>query len=94
MHWSEGAGGKGALLCGDVATVTMDRRHVSFMHSFPNYVPLNAAAVRAIQSAVSPFSFDRIYGAWWGRNIESGGRQAFDASVARYLRAISDHTVR
>ena len=94
MHWSEGAGGKGALLCGDVATVTMDRRHVSFMHSFPNYVPLNAAAVRAIQLAVSPFSFDRVYGAWWGRNIESGGREAFDASVARYLRAISDHTVR
>jgi hypothetical protein len=90
MHWSRGAIGKGALLCGDVATVAMDRRHVSFMHSFPNFVPLNAVAVRRIQSAVSPFLFERIYGAWWGRNIESGGREAFDASVERYLRAISD----
>jgi hypothetical protein len=90
MHWSEGAEGKGALLVGDVATVALDRRHVSFMYSFPNYVPLNATAVRRVQSAVAPFAFDRIYGAWWGRNIATGARQAFDVSVERYLRAISE----
>jgi hypothetical protein len=68
----------------------MDRRHVSFMYSYPNYVPLNAAAVRRIQSALASFSFECIYGAWWGRNVESGGREAFEVSVERYLRAISD----
>ena len=47
----------------------MDRRSLSFMYSFPNYIPLNAAAVRRIARAVEPLAFDRIYGAWWGRNI-------------------------
>ena len=42
MHWSEGAGGQGALFAGDIATVAMNRRHVSFMYSYPNYVPLAA----------------------------------------------------
>jgi hypothetical protein len=68
----------------------MDRGSLSFMYSFPNYIPLNAAAVRRIASAVAPLAFDRVYGAWWDRNIETGGKAAFDASVRRYLAAIAD----
>lgn len=89
MHWRAGAGGRGALLTGDIAMATMDRRWVSFMYSFPNYIPLNATAVRAIWRAVEPLAFDRLYGAWWGRNIETGAKAAFEASVLRYLAAIS-----
>jgi hypothetical protein len=69
--------------------VTMDRRFVSFMYSYPNYMPLNAAAVRRIAAAVEPLAFDRIYGAWWGRNIAAGAKAAFAASVARYLAGIA-----
>jgi glyoxylase-like metal-dependent hydrolase (beta-lactamase superfamily II) len=90
LHWHAGADGRGALLTGDVAMVAMDRRSLSFMYSFPNYIPLNAASVRRIARAVDPLTFDRIYGAWWGRNIASGAKAAFDASVRRYLAAISD----
>lgn len=89
LHWRAGAGGKGALFVGDVATVAMDRRHVSFMYSYPNYIPLNAAAVRRIADVIAPLAFDSIYGAWWGRNIASGAKAAFEASVARYLVAIT-----
>lgn len=89
LHWARGADGKGALLTGDIAQVTMDRRFVSFMYSYPNYTPLNAAAVRRIADSVAPFAFDCIYGAWWGRNIANGAKAAFAASVARYLAAIA-----
>lgn len=89
MHWRAGAAGRGALLTGDIAMATMDRRWVSFMYSFPNYIPLNAAAARAIWRAVEPLAFDRLHGAWWGRNIASGAKAAFEASVRRYLAAIS-----
>jgi glyoxylase-like metal-dependent hydrolase (beta-lactamase superfamily II) len=89
LHWRSGADGTGALLVGDIAMVTMDRRFVSFMYSYPNYIPLHAAAVRRIAETVAPLAFDRVYGAWWGRNIASGGKAAFDASVRRYLAAIS-----
>ncbi|MDE2378046.1 MBL fold metallo-hydrolase [Bradyrhizobium sp.] len=88
LHWARGADGRGALLAGDVAQVTMDRRFVSFMYSYPNYIPLNAAAVRRIADTIAPLAFDRIYGAWWGRNIADGAKAAFEASVARYLAAI------
>jgi hypothetical protein len=67
----------------------MDRRSLSFMYSFPNYIPLNATAVRGIAEAVAPLAFERIYGAWWGRNIEGNAKAAFEMSVRRYIAAIS-----
>ena len=59
------------------------------MYSYPNNIPLNAAAVRRIADAVAPLAFDRIYGAWWDRNIASAAKPLFEASVRRYLAAIS-----
>ena len=90
MHWRAGADGRGALLTGDIAMVAMDRRSLSFMYSYPNYIPLNAASVRKIASTIEPLAFDRIYGAWWDRNIGANAKAAFTASVRRYLAAISD----
>jgi hypothetical protein len=89
MHWRAGAEGRGALLTGDVAMVAADRRSLSFMYSFPNYIPLNAPAVRRIWASVEPLAFDRVYGAWWGRNIADNARAAFEMSVRRYIAAIS-----
>jgi hypothetical protein len=89
LHWRGGAEGGGALLTGDIATVAMDRRSVSFMYSYPNLIPLNADSIRRIAAVVEPLAFDRIYGAWWGRNIEADAKAAFNASVRRYLAAIS-----
>jgi glyoxylase-like metal-dependent hydrolase (beta-lactamase superfamily II) len=88
LHWRAAAAGKGALFTGDVVMVAMDRRSVSFMYSFPNYIPLNAAAVRRVADVVAPLTFDRIYGAWWGRIIASDAKALFGASVERYLAAI------
>ena len=70
--------------------VTPDRRSVSFMYSYPNYIPLNAAAVRRIVAAVEPFAFDRIYGAFRYMTIAHGGMAVMHRSAARYLRAIGD----
>jgi hypothetical protein len=88
LHWRDSPGGMGALLTGDVLQVVPDRRHVSFMRSYPNFIPLNAPTVRRIAAAVEPCEYDRIYGAWWGYNILGGARPAVAASIARYLRAI------
>jgi glyoxylase-like metal-dependent hydrolase (beta-lactamase superfamily II) len=56
LHWSGGAGGKGALLTGDIIQVVPDRKHVSFLYSYPNYIPLPAPAIERIVRAVEPFS--------------------------------------
>jgi hypothetical protein len=88
MHWAAGAEGRGALLTGDILQVTMDRRHVSFMRSYPNLIPLSRAIVESIVRAVGPFAYDRIYGAWWDRHIEYDARAAVQRSLERYLAAI------
>ena len=90
LHWAGGAQGKGALLTGDVIQVGLDRKTVSFMYSYPNYIPLSPRTVRRIVEAVEPFEFDQIYGAWFGRNILKDAKQVLRYSADRYLAAISD----
>ena len=85
LHWPAGADGKGAMFCGDMPQVAQDRRYVSFMYSYPNYVPLSAREVERIVQALEPFAFDRIYGAWWDRNVESGAKDAVRRSAERYI---------
>ena len=88
LHWAGGAGGKGALLSGDIIQVVPDRKHVSFMYSYPNYMPLPASAVERIMRAVEPFEFNRVYGAFWDMVIERDGKAAVRRSAERYLMAI------
>lgn len=88
LHWPAGAAGRGVLLTGDTLMVASDRRFVSFMYSFPNYVPLSAPAVTRVVAAVEPWSFDRIYGAWWDRVVATDAKVAVARSAARYIAAI------
>ena len=88
FHWAGGAEGRGALLTGDIIQVVADRKHVSFMYSYPNYIPLPASAVEKIVQAVEPFQYDRIYGAFWEMVIDRGGKAVVKESAERYLKAI------
>jgi hypothetical protein len=76
------------LLTGDIIQVVPDRKHVSFMYSYPNYIPLPASAIEHIVRAVEPFAYDRVYGAFWDLVIERDAREAMRESAGRYLRAI------
>jgi hypothetical protein len=89
LHWSGGAGGRGALFTGDVMQVTQDRAYLSFMYSYPNFIPLNAKTVLEIGAIMEPLAFDAVYGAFWRRVIATDAKAAARASVARYLRAIA-----
>ena len=86
LHRAEG---KGAILTGDIASVAPDRRHVSFMWSFPNWVPLPAAEVARMGAVLEGLEFDAVYGAWWDRVIPTDGKAAVRRSVARYIAAVS-----
>jgi glyoxylase-like metal-dependent hydrolase (beta-lactamase superfamily II) len=86
LHWAEGAAGRGVLLCGDTIMVVQDRRYVSFMYSFPNLIPLPAAAIRRIVAAVRPYQFERLYSAWWDEVVASEAKAAVEKSAERYIR--------
>ena len=88
LHWAGGAGGSGALLSGDIVQVIPDRRHVGFMRSYPNLIPLPVPAVDRIVTALEPYAFERIYGAWWDAHILADGKAAVRRSAARYRSAI------
>jgi glyoxylase-like metal-dependent hydrolase (beta-lactamase superfamily II) len=89
LHWPAGGNGKGTLLTGDIITVVQDRRYVSFMRSYPNLIPLGAAAIHRILDAIEPFSFEQIYGGWWSAHVLSDAKAAVARSAERYLRAIA-----
>ena len=89
LRWPGGADGCGVLLVGDQPFVVADRRWVSFMYSYPNLIPLPAADVRRIADTLGRLAFDRIYGAFAGQAVESGGREVLIRSTERYLRFAS-----
>ena len=62
LHWAGGAGGRGVVCAGDILTVTTDRKWLSFMRSYPNFIPLSARTVEHIGAALKPFAFETIYG--------------------------------
>jgi glyoxylase-like metal-dependent hydrolase (beta-lactamase superfamily II) len=80
--------GEDALLAGDIVQVIPDREWVGFMYSYPNLIPLPAAAVERIAAALRPFSFETIYGAWWDRIVRRDGGAVVARSAERYTRAL------
>jgi hypothetical protein len=88
LHWAEGCGGKGALLSGDIVQVVQDNKSVSFMWSFPNFIPLSAPRVEGVINSLKPYKFDRVHGAFTDRTIWSDGKGVVERSAERYLKII------
>ncbi|MFC5834858.1 MBL fold metallo-hydrolase [Nonomuraea insulae] len=90
LHWSDDPEGRGALFSGDIFMVVMDRRWVSFMYSIPNFIPERPRTIRRALALIEPFTFERIYGAFWGRVVTADGAAAVRRSAKRYLRFALD----
>jgi len=90
LFWPAGAEGKGALLSGDIIQVAPDRRHVGFMWSYPNWIPLGPQASKRVVSAVVQHNFDRIYGAFPKLTIASGAKLVIAESLKRHLHSMSE----
>lgn len=88
LHWAEGAEGRGVLMSGDTLQVAADRKHVSFLYSYPNMIPLSPVKVRDIAGTVLRYKFDRVYGIHWNSIIEYGGESAISRSVDRYIKMV------
>ena len=75
VHWKRGPRGA-TLLPGDALQVVSDRRHVTFMYSYPNFMPMKPSDVRHMQALLAGYDFDDVFGYTWNRNIIGGGRAA------------------
>jgi glyoxylase-like metal-dependent hydrolase (beta-lactamase superfamily II) len=87
LHW-QASGGRSVLFPGDALQVATDRRHVAFMYSYPNYVPMRTSDVRGMRERLAGYDYEDVYGFTWGRNIIGNGRAAVEASFDRHLRMV------
>ena len=83
-----GADGVGVMLSGDTIGPVARDGWVTFMRSFPNYLPLSANVVRRIAASVADLDFDRMYGNF-GQTISSGAHDAVQTSATRYAEWVS-----
>ena len=88
LHWPGGAGGRGALVTGDSLKTALDRRHVSFVRSSPNDLPLSADDADAVAASVADLPFERLYSFRHGMVIETGASEAVRASARRHRAAL------
>ena len=64
LHCEHLADDDGAILTGDTVQVGPSQDRVGFMYSYPNHIPLGAAAVRRIRDALADVPYRRVYGAF------------------------------
>jgi len=88
LHWAAGADGKGVLLTGDTLQVRPDKG-LTFMHSYPNLIPLPPQTVQDIANRLGPWEYETIYGGWWERVIPTKAKSVMAASVAQYITAVT-----
>ncbi len=89
LHWAGGAGGKGVVCAGDILAVTTDRKWLSFLRSYPNWIPCSVPEVEAIGRAMAPFQFETLYGHYFDRVIPKNAKAVLEKSVARYIANIN-----
>ncbi len=87
LHWA-GPDGRGALCTGDIIQVAADTRWVSFMYSYPNFIPERPERVISALAAISDLSYDVVYGAFWGQVLNGDATAAVIRSARRYLQQL------
>ena len=90
----DASSGRTRLLVGDSLHVAADRRHVTVMHSVPNYLPVGPATILDLRRRLEGLHFDDLYGFTWGLNIIGDAGAAVAQSLDRYLAAITDRAPR
>ncbi|MDP9961828.1 hypothetical protein [Chryseobacterium lathyri] len=77
----------GQLLTGDIPLVGADHTTVTFMYSYPNYIPLSAKAVEYAKESLDPFKYNAVFSAFGGYILKDG-KKMVNFSISRYLDCI------
>jgi hypothetical protein len=87
--------GKAVALTGDTIQVTRRKGFVSYMYSYPVYIPLPASEVEKIRERLQRMPpFDKIYGGWWTTMVLENGHQIAIKGADRYLAALDGQYLR
>lgn len=86
--WRAPSDGALVMLGSDSVSPVARAGWVTFMRSFPNYLPLSAHAVRMVAARVADLDVERIYGSF-GQRLTHGGSRAIAESADRYAAWVS-----
>ena len=76
----------GTVLSGDTVLVTLDQKHVSFMWSYPQLVPLPTSEVERLAARFEELDFDTLHSAFYERgSIDIGAKDAIRRSARRHI---------
>ena len=75
---------EGTLLTGDSIYVAKSKKHLAFMYSYPNVIPLPERELAGVIRRVEQIPFDSIYGGFEWQNLTQGAKEVFRLSVVRY----------
>lgn len=87
LEWKNGYHQKGILFVGDIIRVVADRNWVTFMYSYPNFIPLPVNTVKRILNQVEDFHFEQLYDAFL-RVVKKDAKQCVHNSAIRYIDAL------
>lgn len=87
-EWKAGSDGTGILLTGDIIRVVADREWVTFMYSYPNFIPLPASIVERMAAQMAEVNFNRLYDAFH-RIVKEDAGAAVQRSAKRYVAALN-----
>lgn len=93
LHWDNRGGegdAKGVLFSGDIVRVVADRRWLTFMYSYPNDIPLDAATVGRMASQLAPYRIERIHDAF-DTHLVAEGSERIQRSAERYISHVLGH---
>lgn len=82
IHWTA-PDGEGVLFTGDTIGTVADPDWVTFMRSFPMWIPLSGPVVRRIADHVARYEFSRIYSNFGGC-VPRNARAVVQRSAERY----------
>ncbi len=89
LHWPAGAEGRGVMLVGDSLKTTADLRHVSFVRSSPNDLPLSAEDADRIVACLEPYAYDRLYSFRHEMVLPKGAKGIVHASAKLHREALA-----
>jgi hypothetical protein len=76
---------KGAILCGDTFYISLNKKHMAPMFSYPNRIPLPLSEIQRIRQQVKPIEFDAMYGFYDDQNILYNASVILEESLKRYV---------
>lgn len=76
---------KGCMLCSDILQISLSRKFIAMMYSYPNNIPLPLSEIKRIKNRLEELGFDTLYGAFLHQNLTENVKEILAKSIARYF---------